>query len=679
MTLDISNDYYSSETSDSTPELRAIFEEGGLLQKYLTGYECRLQQIQMAEAIQQAIQSNTHLLVEAGTGVGKSLAYLIPFVKWARESKKRVVVSTYTKTLQEQLVKRDLPFLQRVLDMDFKFALCVGTENYLCLRRFRLAHSYDLFDNNSELNQIQRIDMWLNETKSGLISDLDFEPEESLWAKICRQSDLCLGRRCLFRKDCFYNKAREKEEGSHILVVNHHLFLANTISGGRVLPYFEAVVFDEAHTLQDVATEYLGIEVTNFKIKYFLDTIFNPQSGKGFLHRLQGVSRKKISDIKGALDKVRLASERFFCELVRCFGEESKTQRIRGSNFIFNYLQEPLLHLSCLLSAALDSVTSEDDRVQIKSYILRAKEINSGLEAIITQSLQEHVYWIEILNRQGRRRYSLHTAPIDISEEFKTRVLEEVELVIFTSATLSVNGDFNFIKQSLGIEQAKEICLSSPFEYSRNAIIYIPHNLPDPNREFESYQKEAIEEIKRILVITQGRAFVLFTNYRMLDMANDILRQELSNFNILRQGDAPRYKLLERFKADTRSVLLGTNTFWQGVDVPGRALECVIITKLPFAVPDEPIIEARMELLRAQNKDPFIDYQIPQAIIMLRQGFGRLIRRKTDIGMVAILDPRIKTRFYGKSFLEALPQCQRVYELSEVHRFLQSIPYSVTI
>ncbi|MFH1678546.1 MAG: helicase C-terminal domain-containing protein [Candidatus Omnitrophota bacterium] len=652
-------------------ELTDIFKEDGLIAKHLVSYEFRIQQIQMANAVAEAIQSNQHLLVEAGTGVGKSLAYLVPFIQWCTRLNKKVIISTYTKTLQEQLVNKDLPFLRRVLGIDVKFALCMGGQNYLCLRRFQQSQNHDLFETGRELSQIQQIGRWLEATESGLYSDLDFEPGESTWSKICREGDLCLGRKCAHRKGCFYQKARAKLEKADILVVNHHLFFANLVSGGRVLPNVEAVVFDEAHTLENVATEYLGVEVTNFKIKYFLDSIFNPQSGKGFLNRIAKINRDKAKDIRSAQDGVRIAAQRFFSEVVSKLGKESRVQRIRARDFVFNHLKDPLLNLCSLLAEALDEITDPEDRVQVKSYLSRGKGMAAGIEAIINQSLEGYVYWIEILAGPRRPKYSLYAAPVDISREFKQKILDEFNLIIFTSATLSTNGNFDFIKSALGIEGATELLLASPFDYNSQALVYIPKTLPDPNREFEAYQKAAIEEIKRILGVMEGGAFVLFTSYKMLDMADNILKQELSDFNILRQGDIPRYKLLEKFKAGHHTVLLGTDTFWQGVDVPGRALECVIITKLPFAVPDNPVIEAKMELLRAQNKDPFIHYQIPQAIIMFRQGFGRLIRTKTDIGMVAILDPRIKTRFYGKSFLDALPKCQQVSRLEDVKEFFE--------
>jgi len=650
--------------------LEEIFKDTGLIARHLKDYEFRPQQIQMAEAVEKAITSGRHLIMEAGTGVGKSLAYLVPFIKWSTKFNKKVVISTYTKTLQEQLIKKDLPNLFGILGLNFRFALCLGGQNYLCLRRLESSFGDNLFELDREIKEMARISKWQKDTETGLRSDLDFKVSESTWSKICRESDLCLGKKCLYRKDCFYNKARLVQYKSQILVTNHHLYFANMVSGGKVLPNFDAVVFDEAHTLEDVATNYLGIEISNFKLKYFLDSIFNPQSGKGFLVRLRNLNRKRAQDLEKKLDELSLAAQSFFSGLISKFGADSKDLRIRTKNFIFNYLKEPLSGLASMLVEFLDDARKEEERIEIESFVSRGKELSFGLEAIINMSLNGYVYWIEILNRPRRPKYSLCAAPIDISGEFKDKVLDKVKPIIFTSATLSTNGNFEFKKRGLGIEDADELLLGSPFDYGKNVLLYIPESLPDPSIEFESYQKEVIAEIKSILSLMGGRSFVLFTSFKMMDATYDALKVSLRGLNILRQGDVPRYKLLGRFKRQDKSVLLGTNTFWQGVDVPGRALECVIISKLPFAVPDDPLIEAKMELLRSQNKDPFIHYQVPQAIIMLRQGFGRLIRTKTDTGVVAILDPRIKTRFYGKSFLDALPVCQQTSKSEQVQKFL---------
>jgi len=623
----------------------------------------------MAKAIGKAISSGRHLFVEAGTGIGKSLAYLVPFIEWAVKENKKVIVSTYTKTLQEQLIKKDLPFLEKVLEPDFRFVLCVGSRNYLCLRRFNHDINYGLFE-DKKTEKIGKIDKWQSRTITGLRSELDFEPGETVWSKICRESDLCLGKKCAYKKECFYNRAKLKERRAHILVTNHHLYFSNLISGGRVLPDFDSVVFDEAHMLEDVATAFLGIEISNFRIKYFLDSIFNPQSGKGFLPKIRRLDRRRTEGIiKERLEETRASAKTFFSEAVSCFGGNSRISRIRTKNAVYNHLKEPLLGLTSILEELLKDIREEENRVEIKSLIFRGKEISTGLETIINMNLDGYVYWVEILKRDRHPKCILNAAPIDISREFRNQVLDKVKPVIFTSATLSTNGNFEFQKRGLGAEEADELLLGSPFDYGKNVLLYTPGRMPDPRIEPELYQEEVVAEIRKILSIIKGGTFLLFTSFKMMDAVYEALKGTAQTAAIMRQGDAPRYHLLEKFREKEHSVLMGTNTFWQGIDMPGKTLECVIITKLPFAVPDDPIVEAKMEMIRSQNKNPFIHYSLPQAIIMLRQGFGRLIRRSSDAGMVAILDPRTKTRYYGKSFLDALPDCGTASELKQVKKF----------
>ncbi|MCK4809459.1 MAG: ATP-dependent DNA helicase [Candidatus Omnitrophica bacterium] len=637
----------------------------------IRGFESRPQQIHIVKAVQHALSTKRHLIVEAGTGVGKSLAYLLPFIKWVVTNNTKVVISTYTKTLQEQLVKKDLPNLKKLLGLDFKFVLCLGSRNYLCLRRLNQDNNYDLFESKQEREEIERIHEWRKTTRTGLRLDMEFAVKESVWNKVDRESDLCLGKKCIFRKECFYSKARTEQYKAHILITNHHLFFSHLASEGNILPSFGAVVFDEAHTLEDVATSYLGIEMSNFQIKYFFDSLFNPQSKRGFLRRIDGVPRRAIEEARKKVEESRNAARTFFSELALKFGEESKTTRIREKQLVVNYLKEPLSRLISMLKDILEYAKDDGDKIEIDFFISRAYEINSILDTILYMREERYVYWIEILNRQRAVKYTLYAAPIDISLEFRKRVLDRIKPVILTSATLSTKGNFEFIKTNLGMEEdTDELLLDSPFNYEGNALLYLAGNLPDPSLEFELYQEKAIGEIKNIVSFMKGRTFVLFTSFRMMDRAYKELKEHLRDLRILRQGDAPRYKLIEMFKHNKGTVLLGTNTFWQGIDVPGRALECVIISKLPFSVPDEPIVEAKMEELTFQNKNPFIYYQMPRAIIMFKQGFGRLIRTQKDKGMVVILDPRIKTKTYGRDFLKVLPRCRRVYDLDSAAEFL---------
>jgi len=725
-----------------------VLRKNGVIASKLDSYELRPQQLDMALAIEKAIEENRHLIVEAGTGVGKSIAYLIPFIFWSVRNNKKVIISTHTKTLQEQLIKKDLPFLRNALKsvsafadardnnslpeneqkdiFDFSYALCVGGQNYLCLRRFHQAQSHGVFNTQKEFNEFQHIIQWETRARRGLRSELDFEPSQAVWSKICRESDLCFGKKCSFKDDCYYNKARRKEYKAQILVTNHHLFFANLANDGRVLPDFDAVVFDEAHTLEDIATSYLGIEISNSRMEYMFDSILNPKTGKGLITRLfdssstfdQANQMGIIGDSEKLLKEAGSASDLFFSEIIEKYGTGNKTTRIREKGAINNYLDKPLSDLFDLLESLSKQVKTDEDRLEIFAFANRCSEINKNISTIINQDLEESVYWAEVERKKPRyeplsnalqltntleplnhkyTRCSLLAAPINIAAEFEKQIFGKIRPVILTSATLSINGNFKYIKGRLGIPVSAqpgtekpaisleqdgfdpcitneddycEKAIGSPFNFSENALLYIPDNIPDPNQQPDEFKNSIIKHIEDIITHSQGRAFILFTSFKMLNSVYEELKDDLDGFTLFRQGDKPRYQLIEEFKTSHKPVLFGTATFWQGVDVPGEALKCVIITKLPFAVPDDPIIEARMELLKSQNKNPFMFYQVPQAITLLRQGFGRLIRSTTDTGVVAILDPRIKSKFYGKYFLNSLPDCKKVSGIIDIKNFL---------
>lgn len=737
-----------------------VLGKNGVIANKLDSYELRPQQLDMARTIGKAIEENKHLIVEAGTGVGKSIAYLIPFIFWSVRNNKKVIISTHTKTLQEQLIKKDLPFLRNALKsvpvysgavdnnslpeqgqegrFDFSYALCVGGQNYLCLRKFHQAQSHGVFSAQKEFNEFQHIIQWEARARRGLRSELDFEPSQAVWSKICRESDLCFGKKCSFKEDCYYNKARRKEYKAQILVTNHHLFFANMASDGRVLPDFDAVVFDEAHTLEDIATSYFGIEISNSRIKYMLDSILNPKTGKGLITRLfdssnalgQADEMSIIGDSEKLLKEAGSASDLFFSEIIEKYGTGNKTTRMREKGVINNYLDKPLSGLCDLLESLSKQVKTDEDRLEIYAFANRCSEINKNISTIINQDLEEYVYWTDIERKKSRyeslsdslqltntlepinhkytslrsetRRHakcSLLAAPINIAAEFEKQIFGKIRPVILTSATLSINGNFKYIKGRLGIPVSKrpdtetpaipleqdgfdscmtteddycEKIIGSPFNFSEHALIYIPGNIPDPNQQSDEFKDSVIKHIEEIITHSQGRAFILFTSFKMLNSVYEEIQDDLGSFTLFKQGDKPRYQLIEEFKASHKPVLFGTATFWQGVDVPGEALKCVIITKLPFAVPDDPIIEARMELLKSQNKNPFMFYQVPQAITLLRQGFGRLIRSTTDTGVVAILDPRIKSKFYGKYFLNSLPDCKKVSDINDIKNFFCS-------
>ncbi len=635
-----------------------IFGESGMIaQAMRSGYELRPQQLDMAAAVEQALRDKTHVIVEAGTGVGKSLAYLVPMILRAREENCRVVVATYTKALQQQLVRKDLPFLKDVLG-DFRFALCVGGENYLCLRRFDQLRMGDLYE-QAEIQPLNRLFEWSTMTRTGLKSELDTEPSPSLWAKACRQADLCFGKDCAYHKDCFYLKARAVWQDAQVLVANHHLFFADMATGGNVLPFYKAVVFDEAHQIEDVATDYLGIEVTNFAVRYMLDTLLSQRTRKGMLTRLK-VQGHEVEVVKGLVEEVRHASENFFLDLLDVLKKEP-VLRIRKKNIIPDALSGPLMMLKEALLAL--KVETHEEEQEVKAFAGRAQAFATAVRHNLGQGLDGFVYWAEKENKRLR----LVASPIDIADILRKNLFGKTDTVALTSATLSTAGTFAYIKNRLGLDAPAELLLDSPFDFEKQALLYVSPGLDD--QQAKGYQKKFDEELKAILSVTKGRTLVLFTSYVQLKKSVETLRGEMPGLGILCQGEMPAYRLIEQFKELSNTVLMGTASFWQGIDIPGDALQCVVIAKLPFAVPDDPIIEARLERL----KNPFYEYQVPTATLLFRQGFGRLIRTKTDAGAVAVLDSRIITRNYGRWFLKSIPRCRITDERKEFKKFFERL------
>ncbi|HUL00842.1 MAG TPA: helicase C-terminal domain-containing protein [Nitrospirota bacterium] len=635
-----------------------FFGKAGLVsQAMATFYEYRPQQIAMSEAVENALATKTHLIVEAGTGVGKSLAYLVPLIHWARQENCRVMVATYTKTLQQQLVEKDLPFLIRVLG-DFRFALCVGGENYLCLRRFDHVRMGDLYE-QSELEGLNRLFSWSTKTRTGLKSELEFEPSLGLWSKVCRQSDLCFGKDCGFYKDCCYQKAKTFELQAHILVANHHLFFADMATGGNVLPYYKAVAFDEAHQIEDVATDYLGIEVSNSSIRYLLDSLLNHRTRKGMLTRLS-IQDSEVQHVRGMIEGLRVIAENFFLSL-HPFVQKEPTLRIKKKFIVPDILSDPLLELSDALHNL--EVDTQEEELEVKAFASRAQTLASAVTMNLEQRAEDFVYWAE----REHTRCRLVASPVDVAEMLREHLFDKIDTVVLTSATLSAAGTFTYIKSRLGIDDPQELLLDSPFDYENQAILYIASGLDE--QKAAGFQEKFDEELKAVLSITKGRTLVLFTSYGHLRKSADTLRKELPSLSFLCQGEIPAYRLIEQFKNIPDTVLMGTASFWQGIDIPGDALQCVVIAKLPFAVPDEPIIEARLERL----KNPFFEYQVPQATLLFRQGFGRLIRTKTDCGAVAVLDSRILSKNYGKWFLQSIPQCRITDEREDFKFFFERL------
>ncbi|KJJ83489.1 helicase [Candidatus Omnitrophus magneticus] len=650
----------------------ASLSPGGVISSFLPNYEARPEQIKMAEIVAKAIEGDKHLIAEAGTGTGKSLAYLVPFIFHAVESGKKIIISTHTKTLQSQLYHKDIPFLEKNLGVNFKYALCFGSGNYICYRRISSEYNRDLFESEAEARDLARIIGWSRETESGVKSDLGFIPRWNVWDNVSRDPDLCTGRKCIHFHQCFYQNAKKKERESDILVVNHSLFFTNLASEGRVLPNFHAVVFDEAHTLENVASSHLGVEISNTAIDFLFNSIYNERTNKGFLPKFENLSAPLTADIKMILKETRSANKNFWGEIEKLFGTTSDTKRIYGKNIVSDSLTKPLSSLVDSLGELLNFVQTEDGKMMVEFFMGKCKVSTLSLSFILKQDKEDYVYWLEIVNRRGMPKYSLMSSPIEVAKALEEKLFNQIKPCVLTSATLSLGGKFDFLRDRLGIKDALECRVESPFDYKKNVLLYFPKGISDPASDYNLFEEEVAVKIKEILEIMMGRTFILFTSYKMLNSVYEKLAEKYyGKLNLLKQGDMPRYELLKSFTENKHSVLLGNATFWQGIDVPGRALECVIITKLPFTVPTEPLIEARTELIKKRGKDPFTEYVLPEAVTMFKQGFGRLIRSKNDKGIVAVLDPRIRTKYYGRIFLNAIPSCAHTHDLAAFKNFLE--------
>ncbi len=647
-------------------KIKTYFDNGGVLSQKLGSFEFRPQQLEMAEAVAASLEEGHHLMIEAGTGTGKSLAYLIPAVLWAIKNETRVIVSTYTKTLQEQIVNQDIPFLREVLGLPFRYSLCLGSENYLSLRRMKRASQTHLFGNVEEDEQLNEVFDWAGRTESGFRNDLPFEPSPAVWEEVGRQKDLCMGKQCETFNSCFYFKERRKWFGAHILIVNHHLFFANVANSGAVLPRYDAVIFDEAQNLEEAATSFLGLNVSNSGLIYFLDRLYNAKTKRGTLARLRD---DLTIEIQQRVSRVRIAVEGFFENLFDEFGRKERTLRFYSPPTLSNTLFIPLQDLHEALKALEHRVTSEEEQLEVSAAATRVFEFNNTISALLNQNMKEYVYWLEVTPKKRFTRATLRGMPINISEELREQVFSKIDRAVLTSATLTTNRSFDHMKERLGCTPKEESTLDSPFDYTRQALLYLPQDMPEPGAEVAQYVAALADRTLELIQATGGKTFVLFTSYDILNRMYKILDPKLHQYQILKQGEMAPSRMIQRFK-EKPSVIFGTNSFWQGVDIPGDALSSVIITKLPFDVPSEPLTEARIEDMKKRSINPFKHYQIPRAIIQLRQGFGRLIRKRTDKGVVAILDSRLTQRSYGKQFLKSLPECAQTQNLEDVKKFL---------
>jgi ATP-dependent DNA helicase DinG len=649
-------------------KIKTYFDTGGVLSKKLGSFEFRPQQLEMAQSVAASLEEGHHLMVEAGTGTGKSLAYLIPAVLWAIKNETRVIVSTYTKTLQEQIVNQDIPFLRDVLGLPFRHSLCLGSENYLSLRRMKRASQTHLFGNVEENEQLNEIFNWAGRTESGFRNDLPFEPAPSVWEEVGRQKDLCMGKQCETFNSCFYFKERRKWFGAHILIVNHHLFFANVANSGAVLPRYDAVIFDEAQNLEEAATSFLGLDISNSGLFYFLDRLYNAKTKRGTLARLRD---DLTIEIQQRVSKARIAVEGFFANLFDEFGRNERTLRFYSPPTLNNTLFIPLQDLHEALKSLEHRVTSEEEQLEVSAAATRVFEFNNTISALLNQNMKDYVYWLEVTPKKRFTRATLRGMPININDELHEQVFSKVDRAVLTSATLTTNHSFEYIKERLGCTPKEESTLDSPFDYASQALLYLPQDMPEPGEAVAQYVSALADRTLELIQATGGKTFVLFTSYDILNRMYQILNPKLHQYQILKQGDMAPSRMIKHFK-EKPSVIFGTNSFWQGVDIPGDALSSVIITKLPFDVPTEPLTEARIEDMKKRSINPFKHYQIPRAIIQLRQGFGRLIRKRTDKGVVAILDSRLTQRSYGKQFLKSLPECAQTQNLEDVKKFLSN-------
>ncbi len=636
----------------------------GLLAKSHENFEFRPQQLEMAMAVTAAFKDARTLAAEAGTGVGKSYAYIVPAIESALNNSVKVIVSTYTINLQQQLINKDIPFLAGFLPVGFTAALAKGKQNYLCKRRlaFALKKKQQLFSN--ELPNIIELDAWSRSTTDGSLSDLPFPPSPKAWDAVKAEHGNCPGRKCPHFKDCFYRRARRTLDSADIIVANHALLTSDLVlkqAAPGILPEYKAAVIDEAHNLQHVAEQQLGISVSNLSITYMLNNIYNPRTRKGLLS-----DTTQNNEAKELVKSVEQAAKVFFAQVAAWLDNvDSENSSCRcDREFVDDNITHSIRALRLELVRLIKNTDDEDHQYELDRYVDKCRALELEIKDFITQPTDENIYWVES-SKSRSGRIALKSAPVDVGPGLKQILFDPLDSVVLTSATLSCESDpqepasgFEFFAQSIGLEDYDTVRLGSPFDYQNQATVYIEADLPEPTQK--EFIDPAADAVIKYIKKTSGSAFVLFTSYSMLRKMEEKVRPftEQHGIELLAQGSGiDRSEMLEKFKADHSSVLFGTDSFWQGVDVPGHALKNVIIVRLPFAVPNHPLVQGRIETIKQQGRNPFTEYQLPTAILKFKQGFGRLIRNQTDSGIIVILDSRIVKRHYGRLFLKALPQC----------------------
>lgn len=661
-----------TETKDFLKSINDFFSETGILSEHFKNYEYRDSQETMADEILKTLNEKRHLFIEAPTGVGKSFAYLVPAIYYAKKNEKKVIVSTYTINLQEQLLHKDIPFLQKVLPLDFKAGILKGRNNYLCPRRLAKAMetSNTLFETEEQLN-LERLYRWSKETKDGTRSDINFPVNDNVWSSVCSERGICTIKTCGSENTkCFYQRAKKELTDSDVIIVNHHLFftLFDGISEERegYLYNNDFVIFDEAHTVEQVATDHISPSLSREQMKYHLLRLYNQNKKKGFLLTLPSLHiQMKIQNL---LD----LNQQFFYSLrKKLFDNDDKeykklTSRIYEKNVAENILKPVLDNLLNDLRALRPACKDDSQENELNEFIIRLSEFSCVLEDFIEQKRNEKendfVYWVELSSLKPDSNISICSSPVDISEYFRNNIFRDNNSTILTSATLTINSNFEYFRKRLGADNLNEVKLNSPFDFYKQVRILIPKEIPEPGKNNSEVYAELLKNwISHFTLMSKGKALVLFTNGTLLRKIGNEISDELRSHDITLLMQVPgvsRNSLLSKFKSDINSVLFGLDSFWMGVDVPGDALSNLIITRLPFQVPDHPVVQAKMEFIEKNGGNSFFEYSLPEAILKFRQGVGRLIRHRNDKGIIVILDSRILTKSYGKYFINSLDECE---------------------